>query len=158
VTRILAALFALLLIGSAAAQPVDYILECTTTDDVTDDVTVEIIGLVSFVDNTYRVAVLEGATCEGTLSLAETDLEVEVAIAGDLTTITITDPNAGEEADAPLVEVVQVPQVALDGMMGAAENRAAAGERRGQGEETAAEKRAERQPEQVLPEAAGGRP
>jgi hypothetical protein len=153
VTRILAALFALLLIGSAAAQPVDYILECTTTDDVTVE-----IGLVSFVDNTYRVAVLEGATCEGTLSLAgAAHLAVE-AEDGNLTTITITDLNAELDAEAPLIEIVQVPQVALDGMMGAAENRAAAGERRGQGEETAAEKRAERQPEQVLPEAAGGRP
>jgi hypothetical protein len=146
VTRILAALFALLLIGSAAAQPpVDYILLCGA----------EVVGTASYVDDEFHVALLEGAEeCAGDVIamsvVGDEVLAVTIAPTDDGLGLVVT---FGDELEGVIADVV--PQPAIDGMVGAAENRAAAG----QGEETAAAMREAHQPEPpVLPDAAGGRP
>jgi len=131
VTRLLAALVSLLIIGTAAAQPpVDATLLCDG----------EVIGTASYVDGELHVALLVGATCEGEQTVAQdgSTYTLERDEATGVVTVTI-----GEWTAA----AIEVPQPALDGMVGATQNRAAAAARRGQGEETAAAKRAEHQPE-----------
>jgi hypothetical protein len=140
VTRVLATLLFLLVIGMAAAQPpVDYILLC---DDV-------VIGTARYVGGGFDVAVLEGAEeCAEVRALSVVGdgvLAVSFAWPGGILTVTL--------GEMWVVAATVVPQPALYGMVGAAENRAAAGELAGQGQETAARDRAERQPE--LPDVAG---
>jgi hypothetical protein len=144
VIRVFAALFSLLMIGTAVAQPpVDYTLQCDNED---------IIGIASFVDGEFHVAVLAGTTCtEGTLLEDGRTFSIVIDEVTGVVTISIFDSN--ETLAAIEVEAIEVPQQALDGMLDAAQNRAAAGERRGQGQETAAAKRAEHQP--ALPAVTG---
>lgn len=123
----------LLVIGNANAQtPIDYTLTCDG----------EIIGVVSSVDGTLRVAILEGVTCEGELSIAG-DETLDVTLEWDIDGATVT--IAGESVLAE-----EVPAQALAGMVTAHEHRAAAFAHRTRGEEEAAAAR-ERRPD--LPEA-----
>jgi len=131
VTRLLAALVSLLIIGTAAAQPpVDATLLCDG----------EVIGTASYVDGELHVALLVGATCEGEQTVAQdgSTYTLERDEATGVVTVTIGELSAA---------AIEVPQQALDGMVGATEHRAAAAEHRGRGEETSAAKRAEHQPE-----------
>jgi hypothetical protein len=140
VNRILTtALFLMsLMVGIANAQPpVDYTLTCDG----------EVIGVVSYVDGQFHVAILEGVTCEGILSIAgDETLEVTLEWSDDGAIVTI----AGEQVLAE-----EVPEQALAGMVTAQENRAEASENQTRGEEEAAAAR-ERAPE--LPEAVESRP
>jgi hypothetical protein len=131
VPRLLAALFSLLMIGTAAAQPpVDFTLLCDGA----------VIGTASYVDGELHAALLVGATCEGERTVAQdgSPYTLERDEATGVVTVTIGDLSG---------VAIEVPQTALDGKVGATENRAAAAERRGHGEETSAAKRAEHQPE-----------
>ena len=127
--RMLAALFLILVIGTAAAQPpVDYTLMCDG----------DIIGAVSYVDGAYHVTLLAGAACDGTLNIYE-DESLDVTLDRDddgIVTVTI-----GEDEVPVLVD--EVPQQALDGVLTAHANRAVAGH----GQETAAAMRDLHQPE-----------
>jgi hypothetical protein len=130
VKRMLAALLLLLAIGTAAAQPVDYTLQC---DGVT-------IGVVSYVDGEYHVALLADVTCEAPQELSILDhetLEVTLERVDGVIIFTI-----GEDATVPVL-VEEVPQQALDGRVTAHANRAVAGN----GPATAAAMRDLHQPE-----------
>lgn len=137
-TRILAVLFSLLVIGTAVAQPpVDYTLLCDG----------EIIGTASYVGGELHVAVVAGATCDGVLSVAEDDtLDLTLEWGDGVLAVTIDDMS-GEPVSGPAIEV---PQQAIDGMVGAARNRTAAAERRGHGQENSAAKREQHQPERPI--------
>ena len=140
-TRILAAGFYLLLIGTAAAQaPVDYILLCDAA----------VIGTAGYVDSEFHVAVLEGLDECAVPVLALSTVGQEVLTVTSewfegVLTVTIGEMEG--------VAAMVVPRPALDGMASAVQNLADAGELTRQGQETATENRAEHQSE--LPEPAG---
>jgi hypothetical protein len=125
--RVFSSLVFVLVWGAAMAQPpVDYTLVC-------DD---EVVGTASYVDGELHVAWSEGVTCEGTLSVAQ-DSDLIVAIDTDAdgrTTVTITDVDGSVSGVAE-----ELPQVAVDGMATAQENRAEAGTDADEAAEAAAE-------------------
>lgn len=125
--RVFSSLVFVLVWGAAMAQPpVDYTLVC-------DD---EVVGTASHVDGELHVAWSEGVTCEGTLSVAQ-DSDLIVAVDTDAdgrTTVTITDVDGSVSGVAE-----ELPQVAVDGMATAQENRAEAGTDADEAAEVAAE-------------------
>ncbi len=121
IRRTIAALFGVLLVGFAAAQPpVDYVLLCDG----------EAVGAASLVGGELHVAITAGTTCEGTLSLEGSDLAVifDVDADGGIT-VTIDETSAMAK---------ERPPQAVAGMVRARENRAAAFQNRTRGEENAA--------------------
>jgi hypothetical protein len=154
--RIFAPLFALLFAAVAWATPLDYTLMC---DDA-------IIGALSVTDEGLHAMLLEGATCDpADLAVLEDEFLVVTLIEEVDGTFTVT---LGEGVDALTATADEVPQQALDGRLGAFEQRAAAFARaalggdgagagvEGAGEQAdgAAESALERRPETP----AGGRP
>lgn len=107
----------MVLLGAAMAQaPEDYTLLCDG----------DVFGTAAYVDGELRVALSEGVTCEGTVSVGQDgDLIVTLELADDgATLVTITDLEGSVSAVA---EAGEVPQVAIDGMATAQEQRAEAG-------------------------------
>ncbi len=127
----------LVLAGMALAQPpVDYELYCGEGDEA------PLIGVASVTADHVHVALLAGATCDDIVVAPEAGFTVAIAAdaLGDATvTVAFDDP----EVDAE-VTVNQVPQVALDGMLGAHKLRAAAMERAAWGQARSEERSAGR--------------
>lgn len=132
--RILTATIFLLTLGLAFGQPpVDYTVLCEV--EVEGEVETTVVGAASYVDSELRVALDEGWTCEGTLTV-EQDAELTVTIDIDDETgeTTVTLATDGEE-DADLTGVARtVPEEAIAGMVGAQKNRAAAATHRADAE------------------------
>jgi hypothetical protein len=120
----IAALFAALLVGFASAQPpIDYTVTCDG----------EVLGAASLIDGELHVAIEEGVTCDGVLAVDGTELTVTFELDTEGTLVVTIDGVSGSAE--------QVPAVAIAGMVRARENRAAASENRGRGQETAAQHR-----------------
>ena len=151
-TFVMSVLLSFMLTSMATAQPpIDHVLLCGD----------EVIGVLSIVDGEVHAALVEGATCEAGELFAVAG-EVEYAV-----TLTIDDDGVlievsielEADADPMTAEAAVVPQEALDGMLKARENRAAAFERAAHGGEgrpdlpaAASHERGEGEPE--LPAAA----
>jgi hypothetical protein len=156
VPRILISLLlSLLIAGTAAAQPpVDYTLVCD------DGESQFVIGAASFVDGALRVSLVDGATCDGTVFVAQdTTLIVTLTVVDGVVTVTIADAEADPEFESEVrtAEAKELPPQAIAGMVTAQENRASAFAREGRGDEQSAAATDEHGPD--LPEAAGrGRP
>jgi len=128
--KFLASTFVLALFAVAfAGPPIDYELFCETE---VDPVPVQqLIGVLSLTEGGVHVALVEGASCaEGDIVVIGPDsasvvVEVEAWDAEPLVvTVTIFDGDVAVEAD--VVNLVVVPQVAVDGMLDAHRLRAAA--------------------------------
>ncbi len=121
--KLLASTFVLALLAVAiAAPPIDYDLTCGE----------ELIGVLSLTEGKVHVALVEGASCEtedGVVVVVPEgapEISVDVVWATEPPTVTAT---VGED-DAEVVDLVVVPQVAIDGMVDAQRLRAAAMEMR----------------------------
>ena len=117
---LLLALLSFLVTGMATAQPpVDYVLLCGD----------EPIGVVSVVDGELHAAVIAGATCEdGELAISGHGFYVTLTVDEDGVVHVEVDFDEGDDTSMSATAVV-VPQQAVDGMLRAHENRAAAMER-----------------------------
>jgi hypothetical protein len=105
-----------------------------------------VIGAASYVDGELHVALVEGWTCEGTVSVAQhPDLIVTFGEVDGVAIVAIGDHE-------PVV-VTELPSQAIAGMVTAQERRAPAFAREARGTEQSAAA-SEQRP--TLPEAAGG--
>lgn len=105
----------MVVLGVAMAQaPEDYTLLCDG----------DVIGSAAYVDGELRVALSEGVTCEGTVSVEQDgDLIVTLEVDDDgATLVTVTRLEGSASAVAE-----ELPQVAIDGMATAQEKRGEAG-------------------------------
>ncbi|MBW6457356.1 MAG: hypothetical protein K0A98_15850, partial [Trueperaceae bacterium] len=128
--RILAGTFALALLAVAfAAPPIDYELTCGEDGGL--------IGVLSLTEGKVRVALVEGASCDAEEGIVVVGPEgapaIGVEVDWDAEPPTATATVA--EADAEVVDLVVVPEVAIDGMLDAQRLRAAAMEMRRQAAE-----------------------
>jgi hypothetical protein len=129
--RVVLLFFMSIFVGLAVAQPpVDYVLVCGD----------EVIGAASFVDEEWHVAVVVGATCDGTLSLIGPEDELDVVLDSYAGLVMVTIGEVVVIAD-------EVPQPALDGMLTAQGNRGASAAGGSDGRKTAEAMVAKHQPE-----------
>ncbi|MFO8150691.1 MAG: hypothetical protein R6T93_10360 [Trueperaceae bacterium] len=124
--KLLASTFVLALLAVAiAAPPIDYDLTCGD----------ELIGVLSLTEGKVHVALVEGASCAGGAILVEGPEVPAVSVEVDdwdaeplVIHVTIGVDDDAVEADD--VDLVMVPEVAIDGMLDAQRLRAAAMEMR----------------------------
>lgn len=135
--RLLTATIFLITLGLAFAQPpVDYTLLCEV--DVEGEVQTSVVGAASYVDGELHVALDEGVTCEGTLTVEQDDtLTVDIVFDDATGETTVTLVTADETDTDPSGVAQTLPEEAIAGMVGAQENRAAAADRRADAEEKA---------------------
>ena len=119
--RILASTFVLGLLAMAlAAPPIDYELNCGE----------ELIGVLSLTEGKVHVALVEGTSCEGALSVVMPDGAPVIAVEVDWSTEPPTATATVDEGEPEVVDLIVVPDVAIDGMLTAQRLRAAAMEMR----------------------------
>jgi hypothetical protein len=119
--RILASTFVLGLLAVAlAAPPIDYELNCGE----------ELIGVLSLTEGKVHVALVEGASCDGVLSVEIPDGAPAIAVEVDWSTEPPTATATVDDVAAEVVDLIVVPDVAIDGMLTAQRLRAAAMEMR----------------------------
>jgi len=126
-----------------AGPPVDYQLYCEVTDDVTMEMTFAFIGVASEVEGQLHVALIDGAleacvVVDGAVTVAAYPQGVDPATPDAEGSFALTfevDGTTGDWVFVPGVEpefettIEEVPQVAVEGMRGAQENRAEAFQR-----------------------------
>lgn len=130
--RLVPAMLFLLALGLALAQPVDYQIMCVENDATS------LVGVVVVTEDGVRAAFEEGWDCaDGTLEVqdafGETVDGVSVDVDGD-GVVTLSGDDGGVIAEA---EAHELPEVAIEGMNGAQQNRAMAAQRRAAGQERA---------------------
>ncbi|MFU8889554.1 MAG: hypothetical protein ACNA8N_13245, partial [Trueperaceae bacterium] len=126
--RILAGTFALALLAVAfAAPPIDYELTCGEDGGL--------IGVLSLTEGKVRVALVEGAFCDEAVFVAGPEGAPAIAVGIDWDAEPLEVEATVDEADAEVVDLVVVPEVAIDGMLDAQRLRAAAMEMRRQAAE-----------------------
>jgi hypothetical protein len=141
--RTLITLMSMAVFGMAlAGPPVDVQLVCGETEDA------PIIGVASLVEDQLHLSVIDGAleAClDGVFGVADgaTVFTVTPLLdeAGAITDVQVT--FAEDEAYAPSLSYATVPEVAVEGMLGAQRNRAAAQERAAQARDQAHERAGE---------------
>ncbi len=131
--KILATMFVLALVAAAfAGPPIDYELNCETPGD--PDPVQQLVGVLSVTEGGLHVALIEGAESfgcvldEGSVTLI---LEGEPTLTVAITWVDGQPVVEVKQGDEPLrIDLVVVPQVAIDGMLTAQRLRAAAMEMR----------------------------
>lgn len=121
--KLLASTFVLALFAMAfAGPPIDYELTCGAGG--------ELVGVLSLTEGKVHVALVEGASCDDVLSVVAPEgapaISVEVDWEAEPPTATAT----VDDVAAEVVDLVVVPEVAIDGMLDAQRLRAAAMEMR----------------------------
>jgi hypothetical protein len=136
--RTLITLMSVAVFGMAlAGPPVDVQLVCGEAEDA------PIIGVASLVEDRLHLSVIDGAleAClDGVFGVADGTTVFTVAYTledGVASGVQVT--FAEDEAYAPKLSYATVPEVAVEGMLGAQRNRAAAAERAAQARERAQE-------------------
>jgi len=132
--KFLASTFVLALFAVAfAGPPIDYELLCET--GVAPDAVQQLIGVLSLTEGGVHVALVAEVVCDGADVIVSGPVgapEIGVIVDWDTDppTVTVTI----DEADADEVNLVVVPQVAVEGMLNAHRLRAAAMEMRAEAE------------------------
>ena len=135
--RILIGLTFLAALGLAmAGPPVDYQIACLFEDE--DAV---VVGVASVVDGQLHLALHAELACDGEIAIVDGEGTPLATLTWDEVDGWTIDEWLDEETAAPeLASVVEVPWVAIEGMLGAQRNRAAAMERRAFGQAQAVER------------------
>lgn len=119
--KLLASTFVLGLFAMAfAGPPIDYELTCGE----------DLIGVLSLTEGKLHVALVEGASCDDDLSVVAPDDAPPIAVDVDWTAEPPTATATVDDVAAEVVDLVVVPEVAIDGMLDAQRLRAAAMEMR----------------------------
>jgi hypothetical protein len=121
--KILAGTFVLALLAVAlAGPPIDYELTCGEDG--------ELIGVLSLTEGKVHVALVEDAKCDVTLVVKGPDDAPAISVAVNWDAEPPTAMAAVDEVDVEVVDLIVVPEVAIDGMLTAQRLRTAAMEMR----------------------------
>jgi hypothetical protein len=122
---------------AAAAMPVDYQLVCGEGEDA------YLVGVASLVEDQLHVALIDGAleTCvDGVTGVTADGLSFSVEYTvedGVVVDLQVVFEDEGDGAYAPNLTYEELPEVAVEGMLGAQQNRAEAQERAAEARENA---------------------
>jgi hypothetical protein len=121
--RILAGTFVLALLAVAiAGPPIDYEIYCGEGG--------ELIGVLSLTEGKVHAALVEGAECLGEVVVKGPDDAPEISVAVNWEPEPPTATAAVDEGEPEVVDLIVVPEVAIDGMLNAQRLRTAAMEMR----------------------------